>query len=160
VSGGSPSPAITYIPTPAPVQTYQSIVPQKSYQDAADYLKTTTDQINQALTALYSQTGTPAELGAQQAGIRARSDALIASSIPMGDKYLQATTGVTNPYDAAYQASMVKAANSAQAYADSLQKAATTPGPQMTYTPPSWANNPDEMWNVKPTTSTITNTKA
>jgi len=158
VSRGAPSAATTYVSNPAPPVTYQALIPQKSYQDAADYLKTTTDQLNQALTAMYDQAGTPAELGAQQAGIRSRTASAYAASLPVGDRYLAATTGVTDPYAALYQDAMAQAISGAEDWQKARRKAAVTPGPLMTYTPPSWANNPDSMWAVKMPTDSSSST--
>lgn len=156
MSRGAPSAATTYVSTPAPPVTYQALIPQSSYQDAANYLKTTTDQLNQALTAMYDQAGTPAELGAQQAGIRSRTASAYAASLPVGDRYLAATTGVTDPYAALYQDAMAQAVSGAQDWEKARRKAAVTPGPQMTYTPPSWATHPDSSWAVNPSQSSST----
>lgn len=151
MSRGAPSAATTYVSNPAPAVTYQALIPQESYWDAANYLKDTTNQINQSLLAMYDQNGTPAQIGAQQAGIRSRAASAYAGSLPVGDKYLAATTGVENPYSALYKDAMAQAVSGAQDWEDARRKAATTPGPQMTYTTPSWATRPDSIWDVKPT---------
>lgn len=151
MSPGAPSAPVSYIPTPTAPITYQSLIPQFSYQDAAEYLKGTTDQLNKQLQVQYQQVGTPAELGARAAGTRMAADAAYLASMP------RETQGT-----AAYNALSGKLAQSQQDYGTAVQQAKIAPPyNQFTYQTPSWATHPDSAWAVKDTskdTSTKTST--
>jgi len=151
VSPGAPSAPVSYVPSPTAPITYQSIVPKISYQDQANYLKATTNQLNTALQAMYQQTGTPAESGARQAGYRMQEAASYAASLPKGDRWIKETTGNQDPYGAARNAAMQQASVNQREYINKLRKAKTTPGYQVPYETPSWSTHEDTDWAVKTT---------
>lgn len=139
MSPGAPSAPVTYIPTPTAPITYQSLIPQFSYQDAANYLKSTTDQLNKQLQVQYQQVGTPAELGARQAGTRMTEAASYLASMP------QETQGT-----AAYRALSDKLTQAQIDYGTAIRRADIAPPyNQFTYQTPSWATHPDTAWAVK-----------
>ena len=152
MSPGAPSAPVTYIPTPTAPITYQSLIPQFSYQDAANYLKSTTDQLNKQLQVQYQQVGTPAELGARQAGTRMTEAASFLASMP------RETYGT-----AGYNAIAGRLAQAQQDYGTAIQRAGVAPPyNQFTYETPSWATHPDTAWAVQqpPTTSSSNPTES
>lgn len=143
MSPGAPSAPVTYVPTPTAPTTYQSVIPQSSYQDAANYLRSTTEDLNRSLQAQYQQAGTPAQSGAWQAGTRSQEAASYAASLPRGDQWTaQNSGGGPDPYALARQSATERYRNSQQDYHQALQQARTTPGPQFQYSTPSWATHP------------------
>ena len=139
MSPGAPSAPVTYIPTPTVPITYQSLIPQFSYQDAANYLENTTNQLNKQLQTQYQQVGTPAEIGARAAGTRLSENAAYLASMP------QETRG-----SMAYNAIAGKLMQSQQDYSSAVQRAKIAPDyNQFTYSTPSWATHPDTAWQVK-----------
>ena len=140
MSPGAPSAPVSYIPTPTAAITYQSLIPQQSYVDAANYLQSTTNQLNKQLQTQYQQVGTPAEIGARQAGTRLQESAAYLAAMP---KETQGTP--------AYGAMQDYFNQSRQYYAKALEAAKIAPDyNQFTYQTPSWAEHPDESWAVKP----------
>lgn len=147
MSPGAPSAPVSYIPTPTPAITYQSLVPKQSYQDAAEYLRNITGQLNKQLQTQYQQVGTPAEIGARQAGIRAKEAASYLASMP------RETFGTP-----AYESLQNAFTQSQQDYGAALEKAKTAPAyNQFQYAYPMWATHSDESWAVKPDTSKASN---
>ena len=144
MSPGAPSAPVSYIPTPTAAVTYQSLIPQQSYQDAANYLQATNNQLNKQLQVQYQQVGTPAEIGARQAGYRLKENAAYLASIP--------TEKQGTPAYGAIQGLLTQ---SQQDYGKALESAKTAPAyDQFSYQFPSWAAHSDESWAVKPDSST------
>lgn len=141
MSPGAPSAPVSYVPTPTAPTTYQSVIPRASYQDAANYLASTTADLNKSLQAQYQQAGTPAESGAWQKGTRSQEAASYAASLPKGDQWIaQNTGGGPDPYALARESATQRYKDSQQEYQQALQQAKTTPGPRFEYSTPSWAN--------------------
>ena len=59
------------MPAPTAPTTYRSMVPLESYQDLAESMKRTEEETAKIQEQRYQEVGTPAELGARQAGRRA-----------------------------------------------------------------------------------------
>ena len=150
MSPGAPSAPVSYVPSPSAATTYQSIIPNVSYQQQADYLKTTTDQLNQSLQALYQQSGTPAEIGARQAGYRTAQSGAYAASLPKGDTWLKQVTGTTDPFAQGRESSTMQNQQDQQDYMAKLKTAQTTPGYQFPNQTPSWASTDPSQFAVKP----------
>ena len=63
---------------------FRTVVPEKSYQDVANYASRLNQQLRSALQEQYRQAGTSAEIGARQRGIEMQEAADVASSMPTG----------------------------------------------------------------------------
>lgn len=86
----------------------------------------------------YQEVGTPAEVGARQAARRQQEVAAYLSSIPIGDKYLEETTGKTGQYEPVKQATAQQLTEAQKEYAEALKKIGEKPTPTISETP-SWA---------------------
>jgi hypothetical protein len=153
VSPGTPSaPAspVNYVPTPVAPTTYQSVIPKISYQDQAEFLKSTTGELNKALYAQYQQAGTPYESGAWQKGTRAQEAASYAASLPKGDIWTaQNTGGSPDPYGLARNSATERYGDAQEQYRQALASAKDREGPKFGYTTPSWANRDPSEFAVK-----------
>ena len=150
MSPGAPSAPVSYVPSPAAPITYQSVIPRISYEDQANYLRSTTGELNKALYAQYQQAGTPAESGARQAETRAQEAASYAASLPKGDMWTaQNTGGSPDPYSLARNAATERYGNAQEQYHQALRSSKEAEGPQFDYEPPSWASHGEEDFAVK-----------
>ena len=136
---GSPKPTVI---TPPPPTVYQSVQPLASYQMTGDFLKRLQQQTNTAQQQLYAQSGTPGEIGARQAGTRMQAAGTYLSSLPTGDKYTRANSGVSDQYAPAREASQTAYSQSQKDYADALAKSTQAAPPvysEKDLETPSWA---------------------
>lgn len=139
--GGSPPSAPTVVmPAPTAPTTYQSVVPLESYQQAADYLKRLRQQTDEISRQTYKEVGTPAEVGARQAGRRTLESAAYLSSLPSGDKYLQESTGRTGQFEPIKAAAGEQLTGAQKEYAQALTRVGEVPAPLSTETP-EWAKS-------------------
>jgi len=109
-----------------------------------DYLGRLQQQTNTAQQQLYAQSGTPGQIGARQAETRMKAAGTYLSSLPTGDKYTRANSGVTDQYAPAREASQVAYSQAQKDYADALAK--STQAPPLAYDEeqmktPSWAKS-------------------
>jgi len=135
--GSKPSPTVV-MPAPTTPTFYKSVIPLESFQDVAEAKARAEAETAKIQEQRYREVGTPAELGARQAGRRAVEAAGYLSSLPTSDTYLQQTTGKTDqfvPVQAAAQAQLTEAQKE---YAKALEKAGEKPEPTLPGTP-SWA---------------------
>ena len=138
---GSPKPTVI---TPPPPTVYQSVQPLSSYQMTGDYLRRLQDQTNVAQQQLYTQSGTPAQIGARQADVRQKDAATYLTSLPTGDKYIRATTGVEDQYAPAREAAQTSYSQAQKDYADALAKSTQAAPPAYSeedLKTPSWAKS-------------------
>ena len=138
---GSPKPTVI---TPPPPTVYQSVQPLASYQMGGDFLERLQKQTNTAQEQLYAQSGTPGEIGARQAGTRMQAAGTYLSSLPTGDKYSRASSGVSDQYAPAREASQTAYSQSQKDYADALAKSTQAPAPaydEEQMKTPSWAKS-------------------
>jgi hypothetical protein len=126
------------MPAPVAPTVYQSVIPKESFAHTADYLARIQDQTQEARNTLYSQAGTPAQLRAQNAGVDMQAAGTYLASLPTGDKYTRATSGVDNKFAPAQQAATVKFSQAQQDYADAISRAGDVPAP-LKKERPSWA---------------------
>lgn len=131
----SPSPGQYYSPAPAPATVYQSVVPEQDYGAVAERLKRIQGQTDTALAQRYQEVGTPAELGARQAGRRVQEAASYLAAIPTSDKYLKDVTGIENKFMPAKTAAEETLSDAQKQYAEALKKATEKPGSVVTPTP-------------------------
>lgn len=134
--GGSPP--TTVLPAPTAPTVYQSVIPKESFAHTADYLARIQDQTQRAQDTLYSQAGTPAQLRAQNAGVDMQAAGTYLASLPSGDKYTKATSGVDNKFAPAQQAAATRFSQSQQDYAEAVSRAGDKPEP-IKKERPSWA---------------------
>ena len=109
-----------------------------------DFLERLQKQTNTAQQQLYAQSGTPGEVGARQAGTRMQAASTYLSSLPTGDKYTRANSGVSDPYAPAREASQTAYSQSQKDYAAALAKATQAPPPaydEEQMKTPSWAKS-------------------
>lgn len=139
--GGSPPSAPTVVmPAPTAPTTYQSVVPLESYQQAADYVKRLTEKTREIEKQTYREVGTPAEIGARQAGRRALETSAYAASIPTSDKYLSEATGRTDQFKSFKEDAESLASQAEKEYNEALSFADEMPTPEKWETP-SWAKS-------------------
>ena len=86
----------------------------------------------------YREVGTPAEIGARQAGRRVQEEASYLASLPQGDRFLREARGVEDPFGAARGAAETGLTEAQKEYAKALEKAGELPEPTISPTP-SWA---------------------
>jgi hypothetical protein len=109
-----------------------------------DFLNRLQRQTNTAQQQLYDQSGTPGEIGARQAATRQQAAGTYLSSIPAGDKYTRANSGVTDQYAPAREASQAAFSQAQKDYADALAKSTQAPPPaydEEQMKTPSWAKS-------------------
>ena len=138
---GSPKPTII---TPPPPTVYQSVQPLGSYQMTGDYLNRIQQQTNKAQQQLYAQSGTPGQIGLQQADTKLKAAGTYLSSLPTGDKYTRANSGVSDQYAPAREAGKVSYSQAQQDYAAALQKSSQAAPPAYSEEEmqlPSWAKS-------------------
>ena len=138
---GSPKPTII---TPPPPTVYQSVQPLESYQMTGDFLKRLQQQTNTAQQQLYAQSGTPGQIGARQAATRQQAAGSYLASLPTGDKYSRANSGVSDPYAPAREASQTAYSQAQKDYAEALAKSTQAAPPAYSeedMETPSWAKS-------------------
>jgi len=138
MGGSKPSPGTVVMPAPTAPTTYQSTTPLESYQDLAAQLRRIQEETGKIQEQRYQEVGTPAELGARQAGRRELEAAAYLASIPSGDKYLTQTTGKSDQYKPVEQAAQAQLSEAQKEYAEALKKIGEKPAPTISETP-SWA---------------------
>ncbi len=134
----APSPGTVVIPAAAAPTMFQSVTPLESYEDIAGQLKRIQAETGKIQEQRFQEVGTPAELGARQAGRRVQEVASYLSALPSGDKYLQQTTGQVDKYAPAKQAAQENLTEAQKAYFEALQKSGEKPEATIAETP-SWA---------------------
>jgi len=138
---GSPKPTVI---TPPPPTVYISSNPKESYQMTGDFLNRLQRQTNTAQQQLYAQSGTPGEIGARQAGTRMQAAGAYLSSLPTGDKYTRANSGVSDQYAPVRESSQTAYSEAQKDYADALARSTQAPAPAYTdedMATPSWAKS-------------------
>jgi len=136
--GSSPSAPTVVLPTATAPTMYQSTVPLESYEDVAESIERSKKELAKVQAERYRETGTPAEIGARQAGLRMQEAASYLSTVPTADKALQLITGEANPYKAAREAAEQNLTEAQKQYAKALLNIGETPTPTP-YEKPSWA---------------------
>ena len=79
--GGGSSPEIV-IPEQQKSKAFQTIIPQQTFQNAAEYMGRLDDEYNRTLERQYDQVGTPAEMGARVKGRELQGRSSYLSSLP------------------------------------------------------------------------------
>jgi hypothetical protein len=125
MGGSKPSAPVTYIPTAAAPTLFESRIPEPDFERAGQYLAKIRSDRKVAEQQRYQQVGTPAEIGARQAGIRSQEAASYAASLPKGSQY-DAARGIAS-------------SNLQQAQADAFNKQSAQNPQEAAYTTPSWA---------------------
>jgi hypothetical protein len=136
------------MPAPTSPTFYQSLIPQESFEDAAGYLKRIQEETAKVQGQRYQEVGTPAELGARMAGRRLQETSAYGASLPKGDKYLQQTTGVADPYAQLKDAVSTQKYQALAEYDAALARLGEKPTPTINETP-EWAKRPDSTWATK-----------
>lgn len=139
MGGSRPSAPKVVMPTPTAPTLYQSVTPLESYQDLAGQLKRIQEETGKLQSQRFTEVGTPEELGARQAGIRARESAAYLASLPTGDKAIEQTTGVQDPYKPIREAVEGELTDAQKAYAEAMQKLGSKPPEPTISETPSWA---------------------
>lgn len=139
MGGSRPSAPKVVMPTPTAPTLYQSVTPLESYQDLAGQLKRIQEETGKLQSQRFTEVGTPEELGARQAGIRARESAAYLASLPTGDKAIEQTTGVQDPYKPIREAVEGELTDAQKAYAEAMQKLGRKPPEPTISETPSWA---------------------
>ena len=148
MGGSRPSAPVTIMPAPTSPTFYQSMIPQESFEDAAGYLKRIQEETAKIQGQRYQEVGTPAELGARMAGRRLQETSAYGASLPNGDKYLQQTTGVADPYAQLKDAVSAQKYQALAEYEGALARMGEKPEPTINETP-EWAKRPDSIWAAK-----------
>jgi len=148
MGGSRPSAPVTVMPSPTAPSFYQSQAPKESFEDVAGYLKRIQEETGKIQGQRYQEVGTPAELGARMAGRRLQETSAYQASLPKGDKYLQQTTGVADPYAQLRDAVSTQKYQASAEYEGALARMGEKPTPTINETP-EWATRPDSTWNVK-----------
>lgn len=138
MGGSRPSPPSVVMPAPTAPTTYQSVTPLESYQDLAEQLKRIQTETGKIAEQRYQEVGTPAELGARQAGRRQLETAAYLAAIPGGDKYLTELTGQTGQFDPVKTATEQQLTEAQKEYAEALKRIGEKPSTTISETP-SWA---------------------
>lgn len=126
------------MPAPTAPTTYQSVTPVESYANLAETMERTKKELAKTQEERYRETGTPAEIGARQAGLRFQEAAAYLASLPTGDKAFQGITGQEAPFQAAKLAAEQNLTTAQKQYAKALENIGQTPTPTP-YETPSWA---------------------
>ena len=82
MGGSKPSAPVTYLPKPATPSLFISDIPERDFQAAGELVGRTEELARQYRQQRYQEVGTPAEIGARQAGIRNQEAASYLASLP------------------------------------------------------------------------------
>ena len=82
MGGSAPSPPTVIMPPSVAPVRYQNLIPQESFQDVAETMNRIETETAKVQQQRYDDTGTPAERGARQAGIRMNEAASYLASLP------------------------------------------------------------------------------
>ena len=145
MGGSRPSAPVTIMPAPTSPTFYQSLIPQESFEDAAGYLKRIQEETAKIQGQRYQEVGTPAELGARMAGRRLQETSAYQASLPKGDKYLQQTTGIADPYAQLKDAVSAQKYQALAEYEGALARMGEKPEPTINEMP-EWAKRPNSTW--------------
>jgi hypothetical protein len=104
---------------------YKSVIPESDFEAAGEYLARMKADRKTAEQQRYQQVGTPAEIGARQAGIQAQAASSYAASLPRGSQY-DAARSVANT-------------NFKQAQLDAISKQNAVNPQEADFIAPSWA---------------------
>ena len=121
------------------------MIPQESFEDTAGYLKRIQEETAKIQGQRYQEVGTPAELGARMAGRRLQETSAYGASLPKGDKYLQQTTGVADPYAQLKDAVSAQKYQALAEYEGALARMGEKPEPTINEMP-EWAKRPNSTW--------------
>ena len=83
MGGSRPSPGQVIMPAPTAPTTYQSTTPVESYQMTGEQLKRIQEETAKIAEQRYQEVGTPAQLGARQAGRRQLEAAAYLAAVPL-----------------------------------------------------------------------------
>jgi hypothetical protein len=129
MGGRKPTPP-TVVPAPEP-KVFKQVISEADFGRAADYLARLQGTRKTLQQQRYQEVGTPAEIGARQAGIRAQEAASYAASLPKGSQYDSARD--------------IAAANLNQAQLDIFNKKNAATPQEAEFTTPSWGwGTPEE----------------
>lgn len=145
MGGSRPSAPVTIMPAPTSPTFFQSMIPQESFEDTAGYLKRIQEETAKIQGQRYQEVGTPAELGARMAGRRLQETSAYGASLPKGDKYLQQTTGVADPYAQLKDAVSAQKYQALAEYEGALARMGEKPEPTINEMP-EWAKRPNSTW--------------
>ena len=134
----APSTPQVIMPAPTAPMMVRSVVPLESYQDLAGVMKRTEEETAKLQEQRFQEVGTPAEIGARQAGRRALEAASYLAAVPGGDKYIEQMTGKTDMYKPVEQAAQAQLTEAQKEYAEALKKVGDKPKATISETP-SWA---------------------
>jgi hypothetical protein len=140
MGGSPPSAPTTVMPAPTAPTLYQSVTPLQSYKQAAEQLGRIQKATDEVQGQRYLEVGTPADVGARQAGRRALEAAAYLSAVPSGDQYMAQTTGKTGQFAPLQQAAQENLTEAQKEYAAALKKIGEKPPSTVTETP-SWAQS-------------------
>lgn len=135
--GSRPSPTVV-MPAPTTPTFFKSVIPLEAFEDVAEAKARAEAETAKIQAQRYQEVGTPAELGARQAGRRALEAASYLASIPTSDQYLQEATGRTDQFVPAQAAAQTQLTEAQKEYAKALEKVGEKPEPTLSGTP-SWA---------------------
>ena len=136
---GKKSSAPTVVmPAPTAPTLYQSVTPLESFEDAAGVLRRIQEETAKIQQQRYQEVGTPAEIGARQAGRRVQEQASYLSSLPGGDKFLSEARGGGGSFGDARSVAETGLTEAQKEYAKALRRAGEIPEPTISPTP-SWA---------------------
>lgn len=138
MGGQRPSAPVTYMPKPATPSLFISQVPERDFQAAGEFVGRTEELAKQYRQQRYQEVGTPAELGARQAGIRSQEAASYLASLPQ------------DVAPAAKEASTERLSAAQAEYAKALEQKDAVPE-EKAFETPMWAKTaptPAKTYNV------------
>jgi hypothetical protein len=136
--GKKSSASTLIVPTDAAPTLYQSVTPLESFEDVAAVMRRAQEETAKIQQQRYREVGTPAEIGARQAGRRVQEEASYLASLPQGDRFLREARGGGDPFGAARGAAETGLTEAQKEYAKALERAGELPEPTISPTP-SWA---------------------
>lgn len=135
--GARQSPTVV-MPAPTTPTFFKSVIPLESFEDVAEAKARAESETAKIQEQRYQEVGTPAQLGARQAGRRSVEAASYLASLPTSDQYLQQTTGKTDQFAPVQAAAQTQLTEAQKEYAKALEMAGEKPEPTLPGTP-SWA---------------------
>ena len=141
MGGSKPAPAPQVVmPAPTAPQMFISKNPPGAFKALAEVQQRIMDETGKIQEQRYQEVGTPAEIGARQAGRRALEAASYLAAVPGGDKYIEQMTGKTDIYKPVQQAAQAQLTEAQKEYAEALKKVGDKPK-ATPYEEPSWAKD-------------------
>jgi hypothetical protein len=156
MGGSRPATSVTKTEEVKP-KVWKTAIRHKDYENLAESNQFLRNELQNEIYKTEQETGTPAQLGARMRGYEMQEAAGRLASMPIDDKYIRATMGLTGDrYAPAREEASNRLSSAQTAYAQALQHVNDPSKPLPDRSKPGWSE--DTIPQGMPTTDTATTT--